>query len=61
MTNITIYGLDEYNNKTIKFDYIRAFPVALQGIEYNDRDSGEMECSFNFAYHQLKITLLPVN
>ena len=60
-TDITIYGLDEYNNKTIQFDYIRAFPVNLQGIEYNDRDSGEMECSFNFAYHQLKVTLLPVN
>jgi len=61
MTNITIYGLDEYNNRTIKFDYIRAFPVSLQGIDYSDRDTGEMECSFNFAYHQLKITLLPVN
>lgn len=61
MTNITIYGLDEYNNKTVQFDYIRAFPTALQGIEYSDRDSGEMDCSFSFAYHQLKVSLLPVN
>jgi len=61
MTNISIYGLDEYNNKTIQFDYIRSFPTALQGIEYNDRDADEMVCSFNFAYHQLKVSLLPVN
>jgi len=58
MTNITIFGLDEYNEKTIQFDYIRAFPTTLEGINYSDRDSGEMECSFQFAYHQLKVTLL---
>ena len=59
MTNITIYGLDEYGNNIIKFDYIRAFPISLEGINYSDRDGGEMECSFNFAYHQLKTALLP--
>jgi len=58
MTNLTIYSLDEYSNKTAKFDYIHAFPVALEGINYSDRDSGEMECSFEFAYHQLKMSLV---
>jgi hypothetical protein len=58
MTNISIYGLDEYNKKTVQFDYIRAFPVGLEGVNYNDRDPTEMECGFQFAYHQLKMTLL---
>lgn len=58
MTNISVFGLDEYNNQTVRFDYIRAFPISLEGINYNDRDAGEMECSFQFAYHQLKMTLL---
>lgn len=58
MTDITIYGLDEYNNKTVRFDYKRAFPISLEGVNYNDRDPGEMECGFEFAYHQLKMSLL---
>lgn len=58
MTNITIYGLDEFNQKTCKFNYIRAFPISLEGVNYNDRDSGEMECGFEFAYHQLTMELL---
>lgn len=58
MTNITIYALDEYNKRTAKFDYYRAFPIALEGINYNDRDPSEMECAFEFAYHQLEMSLL---
>ena len=58
MTDITIYGLDEFNSKTVRFDYKRAFPVSLEGVNYNDRDPGEMECGFEFAYHQLKMSLL---
>lgn len=58
MTNLTIYSLDEYNNKTAKFEYIHSFPVSLEGISYNDRDGGEMECAFEFAYHQLKVSLI---
>jgi hypothetical protein len=58
MTNISIFGLDEYNERTAKFDYLRAFPIALEGINYNDRDATEMECAFEFAYHQLEMSLL---
>lgn len=58
MTTISVFGLDEYDNRTVRFDYIHAFPIALEGINYNDRDAGEMECSFEFAYHQLKMTLI---
>lgn len=58
MTNISIYGLDEYNKRTVRFDYLKSFPIGLEGVNYNDRDPGEMECGFQFAYHQLKMTLI---
>ena len=58
MTNISVFGLDEYNERTARFDYLRAFPIALEGINYNDRDATEMECAFEFAYHQLEMSLL---
>jgi len=58
MTNISIYGLDEYNKETVRFDYIRTFPVSLDGVTYNDRVPDEMDCGFEFAYHQLNMTLL---
>lgn len=58
MTNISIFGLDEYNKKTVRFDYFRSFPVSLDGVTYNDRVPDEMDCSFEFAYHQLNMTLL---
>jgi len=61
MTNISIFGLDEYNKRTARFDYLRAFPIALEGINYNDRDASEMECAFEFAYHQLEVSLLPAD
>lgn len=58
MTNISIFGLDEYNERTVRFDYYRSFPIALEGINYNDRDASEMECAFEFAYHTLEMVLL---
>lgn len=58
MTDISIYGLDEYGKRTVRFDYIRSFPIGLEGVNYNDRDPNEMECGFQFAYHQLKMSLL---
>lgn len=58
MTNISIYSLDEYNKRTARFDYIRSFPVSLDGITYNDRIPDEMDCGFEFAYHQLNMSLL---
>jgi hypothetical protein len=57
-TTITIYGLDEYNNRVIQFQFYHCFPVTLGGIGYSDRDSSEMESFFEFAYHQLEVSLL---
>jgi hypothetical protein len=57
-TTITVFGLDEYNNRVIQFNFYHCFPVKLGGIQYSDRDPGELESTFEFAYHQLEATLL---
>lgn len=58
-TTITVYGKDEYNKNVIQFDFYHCFPVSLGGIGYSDRESGEMESSFQYAYHQFEAKLLP--
>jgi len=57
-TTITVFGLDEYNNRVIQFNFYHCFPVLLGGIQYSDRDPGELESTFEFTYHQLEATLL---
>lgn len=60
MVNMTIYGLDEYNNKKIKFTYTKAFPTGLDELTYNEQDTGEMELTsgFTFVYSQLHTELV---
>ena len=57
-TDLTIYGIDEFNNEKIKFIYTKAFPTDIGGITYNYRDSGEIESSFTFVYSQMHVSLL---
>ena len=57
-TTITVYGLDEYNNRVIEFLYFNAFPVFLGGINYSDREPTELESTFEFVFGQFKINLL---
>ena len=57
-TNITVYGLDEFNNQKIQWDYTNAFITNLGEIAYNYREGGEIESSFTFAFGQLKCQLL---
>ena len=57
-TTISIFGLDEYNNRVIEFKYYHAFPVSLGGITYSDRDSNELESTFEYVYHQFEAILL---
>lgn len=56
--DITIYGLDEYNNKKIQFDYTNAFITGLGEIVYNYRESEQIESSFTFAFNQFTPKLL---
>lgn len=58
MTHLTVYGLDEYNNKKIKFTYYNAFITDLAEISYNYRDAEELESSASFAFSQLHAQLL---
>lgn len=57
-TDITIFGLDEYNEKKIQFTYIGAVPVSLGEISYSYQDSSEISSSFEFAFSQLHTKLL---
>lgn len=58
MADFTIYGLDEYNKKIVKFQYTKAFPIKLNGINYNYRNAEELESAFTFAYSQFYAELL---
>ena len=57
-TDITLFGLNEYNKEVIKITYSRAFPVQLGGIEYSYRDAAEIDSSFTFSFSQLLVELL---
>lgn len=58
--NMTIYGLDEYKNKKIKFTYTKAFPTGLDELTFNEQETGEMELlsGFTFVYSQLHTELI---
>jgi hypothetical protein len=59
-TNLTMYGLDEYNEKVIQFTYTKAFPTSLDTLEYGQRETGEMdlESGFTFLFSQMHVKLL---
>lgn len=54
----TMYALDEYNKESAKFDFIGVVPVALGGIDYNYRNTDEIETTFEFSFSKLVPTLL---
>ena len=57
-TGMTLYGLDEYENKTISFRYFGVFPTSLDGISYNYQTSDEIESSVSFSYSRVHASLL---
>ena len=57
-TNFTMFGLDEYENRKIQFDYIGVLPVGLGEIQYNYQDPGQCESTFEFSFSQLVSKLL---
>jgi len=57
-TLISLYGLREYNEKIVRFDYFDAFPISLGGFEYDYRATDEISCSFEFSYSQIDLTLI---
>jgi len=57
-TDMTLYGLDEYNEERIKFTYTKAFPISVGNIDYNYSDSDEISSSLSFVYSQIHTELL---
>jgi hypothetical protein len=57
-TDLTLYGLDEYNQKRISFKYTKAFPLKLGGIKYDYKNAEELSSNVEFAFSQLHATLL---
>jgi len=56
--DMTLFGMDEYNNKRIEFTYTKAFPVILGEISYNYREASEITSSMTFVYSQLHTKLI---
>jgi hypothetical protein len=57
-TDVTVYGLDEFNNKKIQFDYKYVQITNLNGIKYNYRDSDQITSAFTFSFGQFEPKLL---
>ena len=57
-TDMTLFGINEYNKNAIKFTYTKSFPVSLGDITYSYRDVSEIESSFTFSFTQLLVELL---
>lgn len=57
-TDMTLYGLDEYNKERIKFTYTKAFPTSVGAIEYNYQKETEISSSLTFVFSQLHTELL---
>jgi hypothetical protein len=59
-TDISVYGLDEYDKKVIEFKYTKCFPTSLDEITFDAKTTGEMELEsgFTFLFSQMHISLL---
>lgn len=60
MTDLTIYGKDEFGKNRVKFTYTKAFPTSLDQIEYNQQGSEgkEVVSGFTFLYSQLHTEMI---
>jgi len=56
-TNISVVGLNEYNEKTIEFIYYNAFIISLGGINYNYRDTEILETTAEFQFSQFDVKI----
>lgn len=51
----TIIGLDEYNNRLIKFTYTDAYPTKLKNIDFDYTRGDEIDSSATFKFNQFII------
>jgi hypothetical protein len=57
-SRFSIFGLDEYNNKIISFNYTDVFPTSLSEINFSNREGDEITCNATFSFNQLHIDML---
>lgn len=60
-TDMSLYGIDEYNKKVVKFTFKEAFPINLGNIEFDYKNNGEIVGSFTFTFTQLHFMTMAVN
>jgi hypothetical protein len=56
-TNLSIFSLNEYNQKIAEFKYYNAFITNLGGINYSYRDSELIETTAEFQFSQFDMFL----
>ena len=56
--NFSLFGLDEFNNKVISFNYTQAFITSISPIDYSFQNPAEITCTATFVFNQLQIDLL---
>ena len=52
-TNISIIGLDNYQNPIIQWIFTHAYPSNLSSIDYNYQSSEELEATATFEFAQM--------
>lgn len=57
-TNLSIFSLNEYNQRSIEFKYYNAFITNLGGITYNYRDPELVETTAEFQFSQFEAVLV---
>lgn len=57
-TNMSVLGLNEYNQQNVEFIYYNAFITNLGGINYDYTDSDFIKSTAEFQFSQLDVKLL---
>ena len=57
-SNLTVFGLDEYENRKIQWDYIGAFPTSLSEIQWNYNNTDEIGASATFEFTRIEAKLI---
>lgn len=57
-STFTIYGLNEYEERKIQFDYIGAFPTNLSEIKWNYGDPSEISANATFSFTRMESKLI---
>tara|TARA_R110001606_G_scaffold381574_1_gene542869 strand:+ start:1181 stop:1756 length:576 start_codon:yes stop_codon:yes gene_type:complete len=57
-TDIIVTGIDEYNNNVIEYKFSHCVPTEIGGINYDYQQVNEIESTFKFRFHQLKIKII---